>query len=149
MLIKRYTEADIPKTIELCEQALANSQFSDIYFSYEKMEDRLRSNLRNSQFFLNLAFDNDEVVGGLCASVYPFIFSYDVIAKDEIFYVIPNKRSLRVATALVAGYVEWAKLRKVKRIQLANSMGGNVEGFSKLATKLGFELVGTIHQMRF
>lgn len=150
MIIRRYTEEDIEGMLEHIESALSVTQFRDIEFSRPKMRRLLENNVSNSQFFAALALSDDgEIIGGICALVLQFIFSYEAIAVDQFFYVTPSNRKLRVATALVAAYVEWAKERRVRRIQLSNSMGVEVERFAQLAVKLGFEQMGTIHQMRF
>lgn len=149
MIIRRYTEADIPNMVEHIDNALRVTQFRDLHFSNQKMRSLLESNVKNSQFFAALATDDDGIIiGGICAAIQQFIFSYDVLSVDFFFYVTPTNRKLRVATGLVEQYVAWAKERKVKRIQLSNSMGVEIERFAMLATKLGFEQMGTIHQMR-
>lgn len=149
MIIRRYTEADIPKMLNHIEIGLSVTQFRDIYFSREKMQRLLEHNINNSQFIAALAvFDDGEIIGGICGAVQQFIFSYEALAQDYFFYVTPGSRGKGVSTALVEAYVEWAKERKVKRIQLSNSMGTSIERFAQLAVKLGFEQMGTIHQMR-
>lgn len=150
MIIRRYTEADIEKMLDHIELALSVTQFRDIEFSREKMRRLLEHNHNNSQFFAALAVSDDgEIIGGICASVQQFIFSYEVVSVDHFFYVTPSNRKLRVATELVEAYKKWAKIRKVRRVQLSNSMGVEMDRFALLAVKLGFEQMGTIHQMRF
>lgn len=149
MQIRRYELADIPAMVDHIEAALSVTQFRDIFFSREKMTRLLSNNHHSSQFFAALATDDDgNIIGGICGNVCEFIFSHEALANDNFFYVAPSHRRLRTATGLVEAYLNWAKERKVKRVQLSNSMGVKIEEFSKLATRLGFEQQGTIHQMR-
>lgn len=144
---RRHELKDIDKMVSILEKHLKDTTYRNVAFSKEKMTDVLRGNLNNIQFFSILAIEDEEIIGGMTAVISSPYFSYEAFANDLFLYIIPEKRSLKLATALVAKYVEWAKARKVKRIQLANSMGVNVEGFAKLAKRLGFEQTGTIHVM--
>lgn len=150
MLIRRYSHEDIQQILDVVQVSLSVTQFRDIHFSREKLGRLLESNVNNSLIFVSIAVeDNGEIVGIISASVNQFIFSYEVVIVDHIFYVKPGRRGLKIATGLVGAYLEWAKERKPRRIQLSNSMGNKIEGFAKLAKRLGFDQVGTIHQMRF
>lgn len=149
MIIRRYREDDITKMIDHIETALSVTQFKDIFFARDRMRSLLEGNVKNSLFYAALATTDDgEIIGGICGMIVKFIFSHEVMAVDQFFYVVPSSRRLKVATGLVESYVAWARERKVKRIQLSNSMGVEIERFAMLAEKLGFEHVGTIHQMR-
>jgi len=146
-MIRRYGLNDIEPMLTILETDLKDTIYRDMKFSHTKLGDTLRGNVGNTQFFGNLAVEEEKIIGGLVATVVAPMFSYEVIAYDHFFYVVPDKRSLGVATALVAGYIEWAKERKVRRVVLSNSMRRNVDTFARLATRLGFEQDGTIHSM--
>lgn len=148
MNIRRYTAKDIDGMMMHIEYHLTHSRLKRVTFSKNKMRDLLVGNERNSQFFCNLAFDDDDkIIGGFCASIMAYIFSHDAIAHDHFFYVEPSSRSISVATALVNSYIEWAKERKVKEVLLQNFAGGKMEGFALFAERLGFRAIGTIHTM--
>lgn len=146
-MIRRYELGDIELMLDSLEGDLKTTIYRDIKFSREKLGDVLRGNVGNSQFFGNLVVENDQVIGGLVATVACPLFSYEAIAYDHFFYVQPSHRSIGAATALVASYVAWAKERKVRRVTLSNSMGRYIKEYASLATRLGFEQVGTIHSM--
>ncbi len=146
---RRYVQSDIEKLIDAVEREhLANIDPERRKgFSREKVTNLLMGNLRNSLFFLTVAVKDGEIVGGLCASIYSFIFSYEAEANDHLFFIQKEHRSMEVATGLVDSYIAWAKERKVKRVELRNVTGQNVEAFSKIEQKRGFQLVGTFHAM--
>lgn len=146
-MIRRYDLNDIPIMMDILQNDLKETIYKDIKFSRQKLGDLLTGNVRNSQFFLNVVIDDEKIVGGLCATIGTPLFSYEAIAYDHFFYVKPEKRAMGLATELVATYVEWAKERRVRRVTLSNSMGRNVEQFARLASRLRFEHVGSIHSM--
>lgn len=147
-MIRRYGLNDIDTMLDILESDLKGTIYRGFKFSRGKLGDVLRGNVMNTQFFGNLAVDGEgTIVGGLVATISSPMFTYEAIAYDHFFYVRPDHRSLIAATTLVAGYVAWAKERKVRRVTLANSMGRNVDTFARLATRLGFEQIGTIHSM--
>lgn len=145
--IRRYTIADIPAILEIVEEDLRTTDWKDFKFSKIKLGDMLLGNVNNISVFCNLIIENDSVIGGLCAGIATPVFSHEAYAFDHFLYVKPERRSLKFATELVVGYVEWARQRRVKRVKLSNSMGRNVESYARLASRLGFVQTGTIHSM--
>lgn len=143
--LRRYRLEDIPQIVEIVREHLKLTAFAKVVYSDKKMTDLLTGNVRNTQFFTTVAVEDGKIIGGLGASISSYIFSYEAIAQDYFFYIAPEKRNLKLATELVAAYTDWAKERKVKRVQLSNSMGVNVKTFPKLAERLGFKQTGTIH----
>lgn len=147
-MIRRYTLDDIDQMLMHIEYHIDHSRLKRVGFAKNKMRDILVGNVKNTQFFCNLAFDdNDKVIGGFCASIMTYIFSHDAIAHDHFFYVEPGKRSMQLATELVASYIEWAKNRKVKEALLRNFAGEKPEMFGHFAERLGFRAIGTYHSM--
>ena len=116
-------------------------------FARNKLKDLLVGNVKNTQFFCNIAFEDEKIIGGLCAGIRSYIHSYDVFASDHFLFIVPEKRSILLATDLVAGYVDWARERKVREVLLSNFTGIKDEGFGKLAGRLGFTAVGSFHSM--
>jgi len=146
-MIRRYEQQDIQVLLDLIEQHLSTSSMKDIRFSRTKMSDLLHGNLRNLTFFVNVAVKDGQVVGGFCASLSAYIFSHEVMAVDNIFYIHPDHRDTQLATELVESYIEWAKNRKVRQIRLMNVTGLRPETFEKFAQKFGFRYVGSVHLM--
>lgn len=146
-MIRRYQLTDIPEMIEILKKDLTDTTYKDVAFDYNKIMGVLVSNVENSLFFGNLMFEDDQMIGAMFATLSATIFSNELAAYDTIFYLIPEKRSLKRATALVENYISWAKERNVKKVVLSNSMGRDVEKFAQLAKLLGFTQVGTIHHM--
>jgi N-acetylglutamate synthase-like GNAT family acetyltransferase len=148
MKVRRYTRNDIPVILDLIAESISQTIYKDIKMDGTKMTDILVGNENNILFHGNVVEDDDgKIIGCFCATLGSRMWTKEVFAFDQLFYVKEGQRNARVATSLVAAYRDWAKERKVRKAFLANSMGLNVETFARLAKSLGFEQVGSIHQM--
>src|SRR5882672_390163 len=145
---RRYVESDIEELLDRLQENLScRDALRPQGFSREKVKNLLVGNLKNTQFFCTVAVLNKKIIGCFCASVCTFIFSYEAQAADHIFLILKEHRSILVATGLVVAYIEWAKARKVKKAELRNVTGEDIELFAKLAERFGFKLIGTYHAL--
>jgi GNAT superfamily N-acetyltransferase len=148
MKIRRYTSKDIPVILDMIEESISQTIWKDIKLDRAKTTGMLEQNEHNLLFHGNVVVDDQgEIVGCFAATLGSRIWTNEVFAYDQLFYIKEGHRRLKTATALVAAYKEWAIERKVRKAFLSNSMGMNIETFSKLAKLLGFEEVGSIHFM--
>lgn len=148
-MIRRYTIEDIPVLVERAQEFFDCSP-NYRYISYDKSKMRawFLANLNNKSFFCNLAVNEDgEYIGILCASIAEYVFSREVFASDEFFYIPEDRKSLRLATELVGQYVAWGKERRVRELRLSSTTGVKPEKFAKLCEFLKFEKVGPIYRM--
>lgn len=147
-MIRRATLEDLPVLIEQIGVFLKESPFyRDIKYEPKKMEALIRSGLTRKSFFCEVAIDNDEIIGGLCADTFEYTFSHEAYAADLLMYIKESKRSLRLATALVARYIEWGKDRRLREVRLASTTGIKTEKFGLLCERIGFKPLGSIYSM--
>lgn len=146
-MIRRYELADIDKMMALVEKDLKTTIYGKMHFNRDKLGDTLRGNVNNTQVFGDVADEGGVIIGGMIATIGSPMFTKEVIAYDHFLYIEPSRRSLKLATELVGNYVAWAKERRVHRAMLGNSLGRDIDNFARLAKRLGFEQVGTIHSM--
>lgn len=147
-MIRRYEYADIPIMTSRIEDFLKESEtFKDVLYDRGKIELMLRGNLNAKSFFCDVAIVDNEVIGGLCAVTAEYTFSREVYGHDLIFYITESKRSLRLATELVASYIQWGKDRGLREIRLASTTGIKTEKFNKLCEYVGFKPLGSIYSM--
>lgn len=155
--IRRYKETDIDEMLEVLYSFLHDNRggsynrFNDIDFDKEKVYNLLKSNVRNILFFCNVVENEDgKIVGGLTAIVTPFIFSKESVAADQLLYLEKDFSNVRAVLELIKSYVEWAKNRGVREVQLSNSTGIKQEEFGKLCELAGFSkfLVGYARRLR-
>lgn len=147
-MLRRYTLNDVPSMLNIVGTFLKESpNYKTIDYNRAKMEHVLRQNANSKSFFCDLAFDEDKLIGGLCATTAEYTFSKEVYGHDLIFYIIEHKRSLRLATELVDSYIKWGKERGLREVRLASSTGIKSEKFNKLCEHLGFKSLGSIYSM--
>lgn len=147
-MIRRYTEEDIPAMLDIIARFLSESpNYYNVAYARGKMNDMLLNNVNRKSFFCDLAFDGNDLLGGLCADTYEYSFSHEAFGADLLFYITESKRSLRLATGLVDNYVQWGKDRKLREVRLASTTGIEPARFGKLCEHLGFKPLGSIYSM--
>ena len=144
-MIRRYQLSDIDEFVPPLQEHLKQSSFKNFHFHEQKFRDILVGNVRNVLFFCNVYEKDKDIAGVFCGGLTAPIFSKEVYAHDYLLYIKEKYRSAAAATALVESYTAWAKERGAKKVMLSNSTGNNIESFAKLAEKLGFKTVGSIH----
>jgi hypothetical protein len=106
----------------------------------------LENNLTNATFFCQIVVQGSETIGGLCSVATEFIINHDTVADDLLLFVANDERERDVAFQLVTSYVEWAKVRKVRRALISDTTG-NEDRISKLVAKAGFRELGRIYAL--
>ena len=148
MHIRRYRRGDVPLMVRTLKTALKDYHYGTMYYDERKVSALLVGNEFNIAFFCNvLTNDKDEPVGALSASAVPYMTSNDLYAQDHIFFILPEYRSLKSATALVASYKAWAVERKVRDARLSQSTGFKMEKYAKFIQRMGFSQIGTVNRM--
>lgn len=154
--IRRYTPADIPRLVELVQQFLLHqvdgkrNYFADIDFDPSKVYSFLKMKSSQTTFFCNVVEDeNGNIVGGLAGYLAEFAFSYQLVAKDLILFLNPEKTSLKLVLRLVTSFVTWAEKQGAKEVQLCNSTGFKQEAFGKLAKLVNMQQFEVGYSRRF
>lgn len=144
--IRRYNQQDIEPCLDHIENFLTEDRGKENYvnhykaidFDRQKMHNILNRRHNDIDFFCNLIFADEEIVGGLCAFVAEPIYSSDRIAYDQLVYVTPTFRNVKAVIRLLQTYIEWAQRRSVVECRLTSSTGFNQQGFTKLCQRMGF-----------
>lgn len=155
--IERYTHNDIPAMLDGVQAFLSEERilgytnhFYGIDFDRQKLYTLLDNRERDPLFFTNLVKnERGEILGGLCGSVHSFIFSNELVAKDYLLYFTPSFANLTVLLALINSYVDWAKSKGVREVQLCSSTGFKQDKFGKLMKLCGFDQFEVGYARRF
>lgn len=157
IVIRRYTEADIPQMLDTVEAFLKQDRFigyenhyKGIDFDRQKVYNILKSKLDDHSFFTNVVIDEDgKILGGLTGQITSYIFSRETVAQDWLFYFDPNFTNLTVLFALIKTYVDWAERFGVREVQLASSTGFKEQHFERLMKYIGFKPFSCGYSRRF
>lgn len=145
-MIRPAKHSDIPRLVELGAIMHATTSFSHLDYSPEKTGNFLGA-LIDGAGVVFVAEVSGEVVGGLPGAVTEQWFNNDLVAYEYCLFVEPGKRQGIIAIRLLLAFQEWAKIKGAKEIHLGITTGVNVEGTSRLYTRLGYQYAGPVMKM--
>ncbi|WP_299675847.1 hypothetical protein [uncultured Roseobacter sp.] len=140
---------DIDPLLALCRAMHGETIYRDIPFSEEVMRAHIEMYLgapATHRIFLHKR--GGQLQGALFGYVSPYFFSEARVANDDLFYVYPAARSLRLARKLVCAFEVWAMTCDVREICLSVSTGLSGDRAEKLLNRQGFARVGAIFKKR-
>ena len=91
---------------------------------------------------------NKELTGLLAGRIDEYMFCYEVLAHDTLFYVTQRHRGSGVAQALISGFRDWARQRGARELCLSISTDIQSRRIGRLYERLGFHFVGGNYKQR-
>lgn len=136
-MIRPATHDDVPRLIELGAKLHQTSSYAGMTFMPEKAAVFLHA-LIDGVGVIFVAEVEGVVVGGFAGAVTEQWFSNDLLAYDYSFFIDPKTRSGITATKLLLTFIEWARIKGAKTIQIGITTGINVSGTADFYRSLGF-----------
>ena len=87
------------------------------------------------------------LTGGIVCLTTKDWFNNQVIAFEQVFYVVPEYRSTQSAFLLIDSFVSWAKHMNAGRVQCGTTTGINTQSCVRLYKHFGFKEHGTLLDM--
>lgn len=140
-MIRPATHDDVPRLIDLGAMLHQTSTYAATSFIPEKAASFLHA-LIDGAGVIFVAEVGGEVVGGFAGAVTEQWFSDDLLAYDYSFFLDPSTRSGITATRLLITFIEWARIKGAKRIQIGITTGIHVSGTSDFYRSHGFSDAG-------
>lgn len=142
--VRQCNLEDSKKIIELGKWVQQNSSFSSSGWSEAKAKKIVELGASDTNVFLYVAEDGDDLVGffiGVCQEHY---FSDLKVANDLVVAVDPsNRRSAYAALRLlIPAFEEWAKARGAKDIFIGTTTEIASEAYTKFLQRQGYRVVG-------
>jgi hypothetical protein len=78
----------------------------------------------------------------LAGYITEYAFCSELVATDQIVYVIRRKRGTRAVLHLLKEFREWARQRGARELVLGITTGVDAERTGDLYRRLGFEFAG-------
>lgn len=148
MNLRPAVHTDIEAIIALGRRMHAESpRFSLMTFDADKVFVLLSNAIRDDRYFLQVAEQDGVLVGGFAGVMAAHWFSTDQVAQDMAVFVDPGKRGSIVAARLVKSFIEWARGRGAKQINLGISTGVMVEQTANLYRALGLKQYGYLFEV--
>lgn len=143
-MIRAATAADIPRIIELGITLHASTSYASQPYVHEKAAAFLLE-LIQGEGVVFVAVVDGVTVGAMAGGIVDQWFNHDLIAYDYSIFVLPSRRNGIVALRLINAFVEWARLKGAKQVQMGICTAVNVEGISRLYESAGFRLLGPLY----
>ncbi len=149
--VRKAVLADIPYLVEMGRALHAESpRYSRLRYSPEKVEETIR-NMITSTLVTDapggalVAVKAGRIIGMHGGYITAPFFSYDKIATDYTFYVVPEQRRRgKAAVALVRAFEAWAEEQGAVDIVPGISTMIGVDSTVSFYKKLGYELHGAV-----
>lgn len=145
IVIRRFKESDLEHALDVLQNFFDEDRGIDyenhhkaIALDRKKMYNKLVLHLKDPDFFCSFIFQDEKIVGGLCASIDSPIYSSERIAYDHLFYVSPEFKHIPAVIRLLKEYMKWAERRNVLECHLCSSTLYKQDAFTKLCKKMGF-----------
>ena len=86
--------------------------------------------------------------GALFGYVTDYIFSYDLMASEELFYIYPEYRNSRIAFKLMQAFETWAMTKSVIEICCSVSTLDNADRIGKFYERMRYVKMGGVYKKK-
>jgi hypothetical protein len=146
--------------IYLVESSLAYRMYEgSAYFGLDYDPNRVRGHLRQSVLsdscFGCVAEVGGELVGFLTGYVTPYVFGNELLASEQLWYVLPGSRSLAHGSGLMASaglgllraFEVWARGKGVREVAVGLSTGNDPDRVGALLERRGYRHMGGAYKL--
>lgn len=138
--IRAATHDDLGPLMDIAAAMHAESpRFSRLRLSTPKVMQLFLTLIESPACLLLVAERGGAVVGCIGGFVGEHWFSDETVAQDYGVFLLPSHRGGMTAARLVRGYIDWAKAKGAKMIQLGISTGVQTEETVALYQALGLK----------
>lgn len=144
MQVRPATLKDMPSLLAMARQFILEAPN---YSGRELNENALEENLTaviQGQGAIFVTEHKDALTGGIVCLTTKDWFNNQIIAFEQVFYVVPEYRSTQSALLLIDSFVSWAKHMNAGRVQCGTTTGINTDGCVRLYKHFGFNEYGIL-----
>lgn len=142
-MIRKAQQGDLKFMVEMASLMAKEGAFRRISFNHEKTATFGLKRMFSDSGFAWVATDEDNIpVGMLIGQITPYIFSGDLIAVDDAWYMVPKMRGSIQGVKLLKQFVKWGLGKGAVEVCVGVSTGVNLPRTGKLLSRLGFTEVG-------
>jgi GNAT superfamily N-acetyltransferase len=148
MPIRFATTADIAQLVQLGQQIHGQTRFKQQDYNAARVAESLHGLIARGQGKYGvLVAENGErqAVGVLIGVMEQPIFSERYTASVVYFLVRPEARMGGWGVRLLKSFEQWAANRKASEISFGINSGGDAEGVSRFAERMGYRKIGSNH----
>ena len=144
MQVRPATLKDMPSLLAMARQFILEAPN---YLGRELNENALEANLTaviQGQGAIFVTEHKDALTGGIVCLTTKDWFNNQIIAFEQVFYVVPEYRSTQSALLLIDSFVSWSKHMNAKRVQCGTTTGISTDGCVRLYRHFGFTEYGIL-----
>ena len=144
MQVRPATLKDMPSLLAMARQFILEAPN---YSGRELNENALEANLTaviQGQGAIFVTEHKDALTGGIVCLTTKDWFNNQIIAFEQVFYVVPEYRSTQSALLLIDSLVSWSKHMNAKRVQCGTTTGISTDGCVRLYRHFGFTEYGIL-----
>lgn len=144
MQVRPATLKDMPSLLAMARQFILEAPN---YSGRELNENALEANLTaviQGQGAIFVTEHKDVLTGGIVCLTTKDWFNNQIIAFEQVFYVVPEYRSTQSALLLIDSFVGWSKHMNAKRVQCGTTTGISTDGCVRLYRHFGFTEYGIL-----
>lgn len=144
MQVRPATLKDMPSLLAMARQFILEAPN---YSGRELNENALEANLTaviQGQGAIFVTEHKDALTGGIVCLTTKDWFNNQIIAFEQVFYVVPEYRSTQSALLLIDSFVGWSKHMNAKRVQCGTTTGISTDGCVRLYRHFGFTEYGIL-----
>lgn len=144
MQVRPATLKDMPSLLAMAQQFILEAPN---YSGRELNENALEANLTaviQGQGAIFVTEHKDVLTGGIVCLTTKDWFNNQIIAFEQVFYVVPEYRSTQSALLLIDSFVSWSKHMNAKRVQCGTTTGISTDGCVRLYRHFGFTEYGIL-----
>ena len=144
MQVRPATLKDMPSLLAMARQFILEAPN---YSGRELNENALEANLTaviQGQGAIFVTEHKDVLTGGIVCLTTKDWFNNQIIAFEQVFYVVPEYRSTQSALLLIDSFVSWSKHMNAKRVQCGTTTGISTDGCVRLYRHFGFTEYGIL-----
>lgn len=144
-MIRDAAIADIPRLVELGRAMHVESpQWSRMNFDETRVATKLTSLIANEQGLLLVAESQGAPVGGVAVMAAAHWSSFDLVADEIAFFLLPDFRGSRLAVELVRRMDAWAFKIGCTLLRAGTTTGVGEQRTVQFYERLGFVHHGTV-----
>lgn len=145
--VRRAGHSDLRALIDMAAEMHRDSSFAPMRFDARHFGEFLVGLMAGGEHVVLVAERDDEVLGGVMASVVPSMFGPDLVACEHGLFVRPEHRAAGAALPLVRAYLDWAEAQGAKRVNAGNSAGMDDSRYVRLMEHCGLTKAGSLMYM--
>lgn len=130
------TKEDVLQIVALTDKMLAHTKLGCATPA------KVYSLVTNPRTLVELALDEDKIVGFICGVVHESVFNETKRVTDIGLFVLPEYRVGDIATKLISHLEKWSRDQQAQQLWMGQTTGDSPRVVERFYNRLGFKTQG-------